>query len=241
LNARGRSLLIKLGASITIATTLALGNWQLNRAAQKEALQSALEVEGRKPVLDTAKLRAAPDKVGLVQQRAILLGTWIADKTVFLDNRQMNAKVGFFVVTPLQLDGGRDVIWVQRGWIQRNFEDRALLTRVETPVSQVTIEGRLAPPPGKLYELGTASGGVIRQNLDVEQFKAETGLPLMPVILLQTGPASEGLLREWPAPNLGTDKHYGYAFQWFGIAALVAGLTLWFQFLQPYLKRNKDF
>ena len=240
MNARSRSVVLAAGALFFFALTLALGKWQLNRASEKEAIQLALEVEGRKPVLGNAALLAARDKAGLIKQRAALQGTWVIDKTVFLDNRQMNAKVGFFVVTPLQLFGSAEVIWVQRGWIQRNFEDRALLNRIDTPAGQVSVEGRIALPPSKLYEPGAPSTGVIRQNLDLEQFKTESGLPLLPVMLQQTGPASEGLLRDWPAVNLGTDKHYGYAFQWFGLALLIAGLYLWFQIIQPYLYRTKD-
>jgi surfeit locus 1 family protein len=180
------------------------------------------------------------NKTALIKQRAAVQGVWVADKTVFLDNRQMNAKVGFFVLTPLRLTGSTDVVWVQRGWIPRNFEDRALLPRVATPEGVVTVEGRIAPPPSKLYELGASPSGPIRQNLDLEQFKAESGLPLLPVTLQQTGLASEGLLREWPAANLGMDKHYGYAFQWFALAALIAFLYLWFQIIQPYFHRTKD-
>ena len=235
-----RSLLTRLGALLAFGITLALGNWQLDRAAQKVAIQVAMDIEGRKPIVATATLLAAPDKTKLVKQRAVLQGTWVAEKTVFLDNRQMNAKVGFFVVTPLQLNSSDAVIWVQRGWIQRNFEERALLTRIATPDGLVSVEGRIAPPPSKLYELGAPSTGAIRQNLDLEQFRTETGLPLLPVMLQQTGAPSEGLLRDWPAVNLGIDKHYGYAFQWFGLAALIALLTLWFQVVQPYLHRSKD-
>lgn len=240
MNTRSRSLLLAFGAIVAFALTLALGNWQLDRAAQKEAIQSALVVEGRKPVVDTATLLATSEKGTLIKQRAALQGNWLADKTVFLDNRQMNAKVGFFVVTPLQLKSSTEVIWVQRGWIQRNFEDRALLPRIETPSGLVTVEGRISPPPSKLYEPGAPSTGAIRQNLDLEQFKAESGLPLLPVMLHQTGAPSEGLLRDWPAVNLGIDKHYGYAFQWFALSALIALLYLWFQVLQPYIHRTKD-
>jgi surfeit locus 1 family protein len=240
LNAQVRSLLTKLGALIAFGITLSLGNWQLDRAAQKEAIELAMDVEGRKPIVETATLLAAADPTTLVKQRAVLQGSWVADRTVFLDNRQMHAKVGFFVVTPLQLKGSDRVVWVQRGWIQRNFEERALLSRITTPGGMVTVEGRIAPPPSKLYELGAPSTGAIRQNLDLEQFRAETGLPLLPVMLQQTGAASEGLLRDWPAVNLGIDKHYGYAFQWFGLAALIALLTLWFQVIQPYRHRSKD-
>jgi cytochrome oxidase assembly protein ShyY1 len=79
-----------------------------------------------------------------------------------------------------------------------------------------------------------AGSSLIRQNLDLEAFRAETGLPLRTdVSLQQTDTASEGLQRDWPAPALGVEKHYGYAFQWFGLAALVVILYVWFQLIAP--------
>jgi surfeit locus 1 family protein len=153
---------------------------------------------------------------------------------VYLDNRPMSGKTGFVVVTPLVLDGSSQAILVQRGWVPRNFADRTRLPDVSTPSGTVTVEGRIAPPPSRLYEFTGIESGRIRQNLDVPAFRAETGLPLLEVSLLQTGAASEGLLREWAAPNLGVDKHYGYAFQWFGLCALVIILYGWFQLVLPF-------
>jgi surfeit locus 1 family protein len=98
----------------------------------------------------------------------------------------------------------------------------------------VTVEGRIAPPPSKLYEFKGVDVGRIRQNLDLTTFRLETGLPLLEASLLQTGAPSEGLLREWVAPNLGVDKHYGYAFQWFSLCGLVVILYVWFQMILPF-------
>ena len=237
---RPRALLLLLGALLAFLVTLALGNWQLNRAAEKRALELALQAAERKPVVDTAALLDVPDATVFNRQRAVLQGRWLAQHTVYLDNRQMNAKVGFFVMTPLQLQDSTAHVWVQRGWVARNFQERTALPDIETPTGLVTIEGRIVPPPSKLYEPGSASNGAIRQNLDLDQFRAQTGLLVLPVTLQQTGAASEGLLREWLAVGLGIDKHYGYAFQWFGLAVLIALLTLWFQVIQPYLHRAKD-
>jgi surfeit locus 1 family protein len=79
----------------------------------------------------------------------------------------------------------------------------------------------------------------IRQNLDLEAFRAETKLPLRTdVSLQQSGAASEGLQRDWPAPALGLERHYGYAFQWFGLSALVVILYVWFQLITP-LRRSR--
>ena len=80
----------------------------------------------------------------------------------------------------------------------------------------------------------------IRQNLDLEAFRAETKMPLRTdVSLQQTGPASEGLQRDWPAPALGLERHYGYAFQWFGLSALVVILYVWFQFITPFRRSRR--
>ncbi|AVQ83732.1 MULTISPECIES: SURF1 family protein [unclassified Variovorax] len=80
----------------------------------------------------------------------------------------------------------------------------------------------------------------IRQNLDLEAFRAETKMPLRTdVSLQQTGPASEGLQRDWPAPALGLERHYGYAFQWFGLSALVVILYVWFQFITPFRRARR--
>jgi surfeit locus 1 family protein len=240
-NSKARLLLITLATLIGMGITASLGRWQLSRAAEKEALQSSMDAQSGNVWVDTASLSSAPDPLRLVHQHARLRGQWLADQTVYLDNRQMHDKVGFFVLTPLRLDASDQVVLVQRGWVQRNFEEREKVPRIDTPAGTVTVDGRMAPPPSKLFELGKPQASVIRQNLDLEQFRAQTRLPLMSVMLMQTGPASEGLLREWPAVNLGVEKHYGYALQWFGIAAALALLYLWYQILKPHYLRTKDF
>ena len=65
------------------------------------------------------------------------------------------------------------------------------------------------------------------------QFRAETGLALLDLSVQQTGEPSEGLLREWPEAASGAAKHYGYAFQWWALSALIAILYVWFQFIAP--------
>ena len=165
-----------------------------------------------------------------------LRGTWLAQYTVFLDNRQMNGKAGFYVVTPLQLEGSRAAVLVERGWAPRNFMRREQLPPVETPPGQVEVRGRLAPPPAKLYEFAGAGEGSIRQNLDLAQWRAETGLALPDVAVRQTGGPSEGLLREWPEASSGAEKNYGYAFQWWALSALISILYVWFQFIAPRRK-----
>ncbi len=231
----GRFWVVTAAALMTAALTFSLGQWQLGRAAQKLALQASLDQKKTLPPLVNADIVAVANDVGpWVDRRIELSGRWLAGKSIYLDNRPMNAKPGFWVVTPLLLTGSDKVVLVQRGWIPRNFQDRTVLAPIETPTQTVTLLGRMAPAPAKLYAFKGADTGSIRQNLDIPFFTAETGLPLIHALVIQLDPASEGLQRDWAAPNTGVDKHYGYAFQWFGLCLLVVGLYAWFQLILPY-------
>jgi surfeit locus 1 family protein len=183
---------------------------------------------------------AEQQRAALLHRRMVLVGHWLPQHTVYLENRQMNAKPGFFVLTPFQIQGSGALLLVQRGWAQRSFTDRAALPTIQTPEGPVEIQGHLAPWPSRLYDFGGAEQGPIRQNLDLPAFRKETGLNLLEVTLLQSGAASEGLLREWPVVASGVDKHYGYAFQWFGLSGLIALLYVWFQIVQPRRKKRTN-
>jgi surfeit locus 1 family protein len=232
----GKRWLVLVAALLAAALTARLGVWQLDRAAQKIALQTALEAEAGKPALTNVQLEGA----GQVHRRVALRGTWLPERTVWLDNRPMDGHTGFFVVTPLRLAGRDDAILVQRGWAPRNQLDRQKLPPLATPPGEVVVQGRLAASPSKLYELGEGSTGAIRQNLDPAAFAVESGLKLLPLTVVQTAADSpdDTLLRHWPAPDLGLQKHYGYAFQWFALCALIIGLYVWFQLVRPRLRRQ---
>jgi len=239
-NARLKFVLITLATVVAVGVTANLGLWQLSRATEKQARQAALDAQSAKSPLNAAAVRTATDPMALLHQRARLRGSWVPASLVFLENRPMDGRVGFLVIMPFVLEGGSGALVVQRGWVPRGFEDRTLLPRIETPAGVVEIEGRMALSPSDLYALGGPTGGTIRQNLDLPQFRAETGLPLMPITLQQTGANTEGLVRDWPVVNLGVEKNYGYAVQWFGLAALFTVLYLWFQIVRRFIDRPKD-
>lgn len=200
----------------------------------------ALEAQANQSILKAADLADFKNLNDAVHRQAILKGVWRADLTVFLDNRQMNGKTGLIAVTPLVLADTGQAILVQRGWVLRNFADRTTLPAIQSPAGPVTVRGRIAPPPSKLYEFKGVDTGRIRQNINIEAYSRDTALPLMAVSMVQTGPANEGLLRDWAAPNVGVDKHYGYAFQWFALCALVTGLYVWFQIIHPWRVKRKQ-
>ncbi|WP_337878375.1 SURF1 family protein [Caldimonas sp.] len=227
-----------------MAVTASLGRWQLDRAAQKEALQALLRERASLPPVRLDTLTpGAPVPEDWLHRRALVRGQWLSGHTVFLDNRQMvGPQPGFFVLTALVVQGRGDVLIVQRGWVPRDGRDRTRIPSIPTPEHEVVeLVGRIAPPPAKLYQFAQESSGVIRQNLDLQRYAEEIGRPVWPVTLVQTESApgvADGLLRQWPEPSVDVHKHYGYAFQWFALCALMAGLYVWFQVLRPRRRRG---
>lgn len=232
----GRRSLVLVAALALMALTARLGVWQLDRAAQKEHLQAAIEAQAAASEWPGSALPTTETEAGALHyRRTVLHGVWLPEHTVYLDNRQMQGRPGFFVVTPLRLaDGG--AVLVQRGWLPRHAADRTRIAPYRTPAGEVTVVGRMAPWPSRLTSLGADAPGAIRQNLDPAEYAAQTGLRLRPLSITelpQPANADDGLLRDWPRPAVDVAKHYGYAAQWFGLCALTAGLYVWFQLLRP--------
>lgn len=196
------------------ALTFSLGVWQLNRAAQKEKISQE-------------RREAQPIN---------LSGRWLVDQTRYIDNRQMNAKQGFFVVTPL-LMSPTEYVLVERGWIARDFMDRKKLQPIETPSGTITLSARQLADfvvPAVMAD-NLPNEHPIVQYIDVSAL--QRALPHLRYSgrVQQLGKASEGLTRDWYEPASGVGKHYGYAFQWFALCVLLIALYCWFQWLQPLL------
>ena len=240
---RWRRIVVLAATVAGVLLTARLGLWQLDRAAQKRALQTALEARSAQPELRVADLARSGEQAGPQHHRRIrAVGQWVPSQTVFLENRQMQGQPGFLVVTPLQLEGQPEAVLVQRGWAPRDLRDRQIVPAVPTPAGPVEVWARVAPPPSRLFDFaGQAASGPIRQNLDMAALEGELGMPLRPLSLLQIdgSPAAggDGLRRDWPPPAVDVHKHYGYAFQWFALSALMAGLYVWFQLVRPRIRR----
>lgn len=245
MNARVRQWLLVIAALLGMALTSRLGWWQLERATQKLSMQEAVELRGRLPALGNAELSASESALEpQLNRRVELRGRWLREHTVFLENRPMDGRVGFIVLTPLQLEGREAAVLVQRGWTPRDMRDRSLTPKLDDPDGVVNLRGRLSATPSRVLGLGEAGSGAIRQNLDSAGFARETGLNLLAATVLQLEPVqladrpvNDGLKRDWPAPDLGLQKHYGYAFQWFALCALILILYVWFQIIRPRLRR----
>jgi len=217
-------LVTTLAAAAAIAATLALANWQLGRAHEKEALAARIAALARDtPVLlTTAEVRAAD----VEWRRVTARGRFDPSHGILLDNRIHHGVAGFHVVMPLAIGDGSRFVLVNRGWIAGN-PDRSRLPQVRTPEGTVEITGLAVTPSRRFLELSTnVTEGRIWQNLTLERYRQAVPIALQPVVIEQESALDDGLVREWDPPNLGVDMHYGYAFQWSVIAATILVLYL---------------
>jgi cytochrome oxidase assembly protein ShyY1 len=184
---------------------------------------------------------AAPLDAGAVEFRTVsVTGEFVRDWPVFLDNRPQDGKVGFYLLMPLRISGSREHVLVARGWLPRYTAEHDRLPAFDTPAGMVTVTGTARTSMGKVMQLGQptpVAPRAILQNIEVRQFSAASGMALQPFFIEQLAPATpdDRMARAWPAPALGVDKHKGYAFQWYALAAM----ALLF-FLITGFRRGKD-
>jgi surfeit locus 1 family protein len=189
-------------------------------------MRTDFDAAARVEPVSLASLPAAADWASVRFRPVVAAGEYAASSQILIDNRVHAGRAGYHVVTPLALADGR-VVLVNRGWVAQGAS-RAALPDVPPPFGPVTVEGRIAVPgPGHLDLLPDAVPGVVWQNLDPARFAAATGVSVLPVVIEQTAaPApDDGLVRDWPAPDFGIDKHRIYMVQWYAFAALA--IALW--------------
>ena len=213
------SLWPTLAAIAGILLAIALGNWQLGRGSDKAALAQRVEAANRDALIELSGSEVRPADVAW--RRLEVRGRFEPIYAVLIDNRILRGVVGYYVMMPLRIEGSERYVLVNRGWVA-GTGSRTTLPPVKTPAQTVRIEG-LATVPGKRYlELSAqVTEGNVWQNLTLERYRAVVPIPLQPVVIQQENNIDDGLSREWSPPDLGIDKHYAYAFQWYAMAVAI--------------------
>jgi len=221
-----------LAAIAAITVCIAAGTWQRERFHAKEALRARFEAAARAEPVDLASLAAA-DWTTLRYMPVVATGEFVASRQILIDNRVHAGRAGYDVVAPLLLANGRMVL-VDRGWTAQ-LPSRSQLPDVPPPTGVVSIRGRIALPSAYVELRREPPTGSVWQNLDPDRYAAATGLRVLPVVIeaVAAPAASDGLIREWPLPDFGAERHWIYMVQWYTFAALAAALWIWFSRRRP--------
>ena len=208
-----------------VALTIALGNWQRHRAAEKDAVAARFTSAAKQPPVELPS--RGDDALALRFRTVRARGEYDASRQILIDNKVRDGRAGFDVVAPLRLAASGRYVLVDRGWIAQGASRRDL-PLAPPPTGAVTVTGRVNLPPQHYLELARDHApGPLWENLDVGRIARATGLDLLPVVIEQAEPVDppDSLLRDWPPPDPGSAQNVSYMLQWYSFGALA--VVLW--------------
>lgn len=210
-----------------LALLVALGFWQLDRAAQKRELQGAYAAAA---TAAPVSITAVTDIVAQSRYTQVSLrGSYDSSRQGLLDAQVHQGRAGYRVWTPLVLDGG-GLVLVDRGWVPAAPE-RDRLPALDVDIRPRLVIGMVAPLPraGLALEapMSTEPGWPRRMLWpDADDVAANWGAGVPARIVLLRADQADGFVREWtPATGIPPERHLGYAVQWFGLA--IALVVIW--------------
>jgi surfeit locus 1 family protein len=223
-NEQFRRIFPPVAAVGLIALFVSLGSWQLERAAEKESLQSLFES-------DAPFSRLTADMQVTRFQNVETFGSYDGQRQVLIDNMFVNNRIGYYVITAFRYAADQPLLIVNRGWVARPAAGAA------DPDLSVGNAGRsIRGRVGALPRVGIRPGEPFKDAGSwpkkgvyptLEDLSAELGQELLPFIVLLSPEDDDGYGRRWQPRDSGPRMHYGYAFQWFAMATAVLGLLLW--------------
>lgn len=224
----------------TVVTLLAilllvkLGFWQLDRAAEKQALfdDFAASELSQQPDILALDLERLPPRYTEVSAS----GQFDTERYFLRDNQMLHGKVGYHVIALLQLADGQ-YLPVNIGWLPAPVS-RTELPETSLPEGDVELTGLLHYPDQSAFQLAEQDWSTVSwpwriQQFEFEPIRAATGLPILPVMVLLAESSENtnndtdwGLARQWEPQVMTPEKHQGYAVQWFLLAVACAVVFL---------------
>jgi surfeit locus 1 family protein len=231
---------------------IAAGIWQLNRLDERRSSNRQILSAQDLPAASLDEVvpdgvAATPEQVEAAQYRTVVAtGTYLADEQVLVQNRTYEGAPGYWVLTPLVLEGGGPAVTVNRGWVPYDVQPDGPWDAFAPPTGVVTVTGLVRQPQvrstgGIVASPEDAAEGELRvlARVDVARLDAQVDEDLLPlyVELRTQDPAqSDGLPVPVPTPELSDGPHLGYAGQWFIFALLT---VIVYPLLVRRVARNK--
>lgn len=222
-------------AVVFVVAFVSLGQWQLSRMSQKQAMldgvAATLDARVAAPLAAAAEPARARD-----YDWSAGTGRFVDGPAFVLDNQIHAGTPGLRIYRLFAPDAGQPLL-VDLGWtamVDRatRLPDVAIVRGDGMLGRDLELRGLLAPPPSPGLALGPAVApgeAVLMTRIELDAIAGQAGLASLPPRVLRLDPALElGYLRDLDVlPNtLTPDKHLGYAVQWFGLAAAVLVIAL---------------
>ena len=214
---------------LLVAGMLALLVWQLDRRQEKREYKHLVEGREVQAPVDVASLLPVGLHVGddavddVLYRQVTAAGTYLASSTVVVENRTgANDSPGGWVLTPLDLGGGRAVL-VNRGFVGLDADGKVVPPA--PPTGEVRVGGLLFPSQRRgSFGPTDPSTGVLAvvARVDLDRIDEQVAGDLLPAYVQLTStdppepPVGDGAAAVEALGPLHPDEgpHFSYAVQW---------------------------
>lgn len=222
-------VILTLLGLVLIPVMIELGFWQFHRHQHRVAQNQLISDNLAAKPVPVTDLTAPGERLprGDMWRRVTATGTYDTEHEVVVRQRTAadEQTIGYYVLTPLTLEGGPDVL-VNRGWIPSGGDLTEFPDVPAAPRGKVTVTGRMmADETSATSGIKDKRGLPDRQVMLInsERQAERLGRPVLSGYIEQTAPQQAGGSPELvPAPDhSGIGPHMAYAVQWWLFAAAV--------------------
>jgi surfeit locus 1 family protein len=216
-------LLTTIFTSIIIVFFCSLGFWQIERGNEKKKNIHSFNMELAKAPTNF-DLKTLP----VLYQKIQLTGRFLP-QVFLLDNQVYKHKLGYHVLSPMQLANSKIVI-VDRGWVPQT-RDRNYFPNISSPSRDITLSGYAYYPSKKGMLLGNiiekkVSNTAVIELIDLKFLSQFLHKSTYPFIIRLNKEERYGYTRDWSLVSMPPERHFAYAFQWFCFAFVAAVLFI---------------
>lgn len=210
---------------VAISILVNLGLWQLNRAEQKQLIQSQLDINERQQWQELSHIVTDTTR-NLTGVKVTTTLSPIAERYLLLDNQVFEGEVGYLALQLMQTTQGQYVL-LERGFVS-GTRSRADLPNVKWLREPYKGEGRLYQRSNNPLSDGLMlekTDPVRIQNLNIDQL-AEFWQISIQGFVFQPQQEEWPYSQPWRPVPMSEQKHIGYAVQWFSMAIALAVLGI---------------
>lgn len=211
---------------------LMLGNWQLNRAIEKEQRLAKMVQIQQQYALSIPQIltlqQKQTDQSYINDFPVAITGEFLSNIIFLLDNQTNAGSLGYRVYQVLQSDDYS--VLVNLGWVQGSI-NRAEYPELQSVSGKVKVKGNI-----RLIEKGMTlmsqnyedvSWPFRVQQIELDKFSSLIGHQLLPFVVYLDKNELLGYEKNWQPIVMPPEKHRGYAFQWFSLAIAWLLLMVW--------------
>ena len=229
-----------LGSVILTLIMLTASRWQWTRYHEKLELVETYKThsDGNLGVEITVDKLKDQDLNDLVNRKIRIKGTFDYINQFLVGNRRSKTGAGFWLMTPLTIEGSEERILISRGFIPYEDKDESTWKKYEGTKDSLEFSGVLSKSVGKrsYFSPGaTSTNPKVLLYPNLEEASKILPYPVQTEIYIQG--ILPPIIDDFPMTDIRIDvppsTHFWYTFEWILLAILTQVLCFLYQLFRP--------